>query len=76
MMTAVKCAHKTVHVRPSSMEVGMDQLVISVAEACGVTRLGRTKLNELIRNGTLDSVKVGQRRLIKVASINRLLEAA
>jgi excisionase family DNA binding protein len=58
------------------MEVGMDQLVISVAEACGVTRLGRTKLNELIRNGTLDSVKVGQRRLIKVASINRLLEAA
>jgi excisionase family DNA binding protein len=51
----------------------MENLVVSVAEAMKMTRLGMTKVYELINDGKLQTVKVGRRRLVKVDSIKRLL---
>ncbi|HZU63185.1 MAG TPA: helix-turn-helix domain-containing protein [Novosphingobium sp.] len=47
----------------------------SIAEAARALSLGRTKIYELIDEGRLDTIKIGRRRLIKVASIRALLEA-
>jgi excisionase family DNA binding protein len=54
----------------------MENPVVSVAEAKSMTRLGMTKLYELFNDGTLETVKVGRRRLVKVDSIKRLVGAA
>lgn len=51
----------------------MKNTVVSVAEAQSLTRLGMTKLYELFNDGTLKTVKVGRRRLVKIDSIRRLL---
>jgi hypothetical protein len=34
--------------------------------------IGKTKLGELIAEGELESVRIGARRLVKIASIRRL----
>jgi excisionase family DNA binding protein len=34
--------------------------------------IGKTKLGELIASGELDTVRIGSRRLVKIASIKRL----
>ena len=47
-------------------------LTASVAQAKQATGLGRTKLNALMRSGTLHSKKVGRRTLITVKGIERL----
>ena len=46
---------------------------LSVREAAKYTSLGITKLNQLIRNGEIESVKLGRRRLVKTASLRKLL---
>jgi hypothetical protein len=48
-------------------------LTITVGEAQLLSRLGPTKLWELIGNGTLQSVRIGRRRLVIYASLCRLL---
>ena len=48
-------------------------LVASVAQAMHVTGLGRTKINELMKDGTLVRKKIGRRTLITIESINRLI---
>lgn len=50
----------------------MDALTISVADARDALGLGTTKLYQLINEGQLDTVKIGRRRLVKVASLRRL----
>jgi len=54
----------------------MEPTVVSVAEAQSLTRLGMTKLYELFNDGTLETVKVGLRRLVKIDSVRRLLGEA
>ena len=49
------------------------RLAISVAECGEALGLGRTKIYELINSGELESLRVGRRRLIKLASVNALL---
>lgn len=51
----------------------MEQTVVSVAEARAMTRLGTTKLYELFNDGTIETVHLGRRRLVKVRSIRKLL---
>ncbi|MGW8135577.1 helix-turn-helix domain-containing protein [Sphingomonas zeae] len=51
-------------------------LTYSIAEACRVTSIGRTRLYELITGGRVETVKIGRRRLVKAASLHRLVEAA
>ena len=50
-------------------------LAYSVSDAVKVSSLGRTKLYELIKNGRIDTLKVGRRTLVKADSLHRLLEA-
>lgn len=50
------------------------RLSCTIAEACEVTGLGRTKLYELIGEGHLATATVGRRRLVLVRSLLSLLE--
>lgn len=50
------------------------RLSCTIAEACAVTGLGRTKLYELIGDGHLATTTVGRRRLVMVRSLQSLLE--
>jgi excisionase family DNA binding protein len=52
----------------------MDILTISVAKTIKVLGLGRTTVYNLIRSGELETVKIGNRRLVKVESIRRLID--
>lgn len=55
-----------------------ERLTCTVREACQATGLGRTKLNQLIAEGRLASVKLDQsqtgRRLVSVPSLVALME--
>lgn len=50
----------------------MEPITITVAAARQALGIGTTKLYELIKQGKLDTMTIGRRRLIKVASIKRL----
>jgi excisionase family DNA binding protein len=50
------------------------RLSCTIAEACEVTGLGRTKLYELIGDGHLTTATVGRRRLVLVRSLLALLQ--
>ena len=50
----------------------MEAILCSQAEAGKMLAIGKTKLGELIAQGELESVRIGARRLVKIASIRRL----
>ena len=52
----------------------VQRLACTIAEACEVTGLGRTKLYELIEDGHLITTTVGRRRLVMVRSLLSLLQ--
>lgn len=52
----------------------MHQFTASISEAAKALSLGRTSIYALINDGRLETVKIGRRRLIKVSSIQLLLE--
>jgi excisionase family DNA binding protein len=45
------------------------RLTCTIAEACEVTGLGRTKLYELIGHGRITTTTIGRRRLVLVQSL-------
>jgi len=47
-----------------------------VAEASHVTGIGRTTLYKLMGDGSLSSVKIGNRRLIPASALQAILQAA
>ena len=49
------------------------RLTCTVAEACEVTGLGRTKIYELIGDGRVTTTTVGRRRLVIVQSLLALV---
>jgi excisionase family DNA binding protein len=53
----------------------MEALAASINETARALSLGRTSVYALIREGRLETVKLGRRTLVKVASIRRLLDA-
>lgn len=55
--------------------VSHDPLAYSIAEACRVTSLGRTRIYELVKEEKLHLVKLGRRSLITAESIRGLLSA-
>jgi excisionase family DNA binding protein len=54
----------------------MDTIVFSIKETCRQTSLSRATVYEKIKQGELETVKVGGRRLVKVASVRRLVGEA
>lgn len=52
------------------------KITATVKEACQMTGLGKTKLYELIGNGSVKTTRIGRRRLVNVDSIRTLIEAA
>lgn len=54
----------------------MEPVLCSIADAARILGIGKTKTYELITEGLLECVTIGTRRLVKVASINKLVEVA
>ena len=50
------------------------RITVRFPEACVLSGLPMTKLQELVASGELASIKVGRARLIRVASLLALLE--
>jgi excisionase family DNA binding protein len=50
----------------------VEAILCSQAEAGKVLAIGKTKLGELITQGELETIRIGARRLVKIASIRRL----
>ncbi|MEL6567661.1 MAG: helix-turn-helix domain-containing protein [Pseudomonadota bacterium] len=50
-------------------------LAVSPAEAAQMLGLGRTKLYELLAANEIASIKIGKRRLIRVAELDAWLKA-
>jgi excisionase family DNA binding protein len=55
--------------------VTVEAILCSQAEAGKMLAIGKTKLGELIAQGELQSVRIGTRRLVTIASV-RLLAGA
>jgi excisionase family DNA binding protein len=49
----------------------MQPIFISVSEAGTILGLGRTKIYEIIKNQELRSTRIGGRRLVEFASVER-----
>lgn len=60
----------------SQKELIMEPIAISVSDAATALGLGRTSIYALIKDGRLETIKLGSRRLIMAASIHRLVEEA
>ena len=52
----------------------MDPLTTSINDTAKALSLGRTSIYALIREGRLETVKLGRRTLVKIDSIRRLLD--
>lgn len=52
----------------------MEQLALTVAEACAAARIGRTTLYEAIKRGDLVAAKYGRKTLIRVSDLRNWLE--
>ncbi len=52
----------------------MEQLALTVAEACAAARIGRTTLYEAIKSGDLVAAKYGRKTLIRVEDLRSWLE--
>jgi excisionase family DNA binding protein len=54
----------------------MQPITCSVDDAAKAIGIGRVTLYKYIRSGKVESVRVGGRRLVKIESVKRLVEAA
>ncbi|MDB5438128.1 MAG: excisionase, partial [Caulobacteraceae bacterium] len=54
----------------------MEPLALSINDTVRTLGLGRTSIYALIRDGRLETVKLGRRTLIKMESIRRLIDRA
>ncbi len=53
-----------------------DPLTVRIPEACRLTGIGRSKLYELITDGSIEIVKVGGMTLIPFENLKRLIADA
>jgi excisionase family DNA binding protein len=52
----------------------MEPITASINDTARALGLGRTSIYALIREGRLETVKLGRRTLVRIASIRRLLD--
>jgi excisionase family DNA binding protein len=50
----------------------MEAILCSQAEAGKMLAIGKTKLGELIAHGEIETIRIGTRRLVKIASVRLL----
>jgi len=60
----------------SSLALSGDILTVSIAEAAQITSLHRVTIYRHIKAGSLKSVKVGNRRLVDMQSLRKLVGVA
>jgi len=60
--------------RPHASDAHLPILAVRVADATRLTGIGKTKLFELIANGSLETTSIGRRRLILYRSLRHLIE--
>jgi hypothetical protein len=53
-----------------------ERVACTIPDACAATGLGRTKLYQLIGEGSICTTTIGRRRLVLVSSLLRLFEEA
>ena len=53
----------------------MEPVATSINGAARALSVGRTSIYELIKQGRLETVKLGRRTLVRVESIRRLVDA-
>jgi excisionase family DNA binding protein len=53
-----------------------ERLNVSLAEACQIIGIGRTRLYEIINDGALRTIRIGKRRLVPVAEIRDFVARA
>ena len=52
---------------------GLKPLLCSIPDAAGALSISRSKTYELIGNGTLLTVTIGRRRLVRLDSVNAIV---
>lgn len=57
------------------MNIQEQQELLTVDETIRVLRLGRTRVNEMLRSGELPSIKIGRRRLVRRHNVEQFLDA-
>lgn len=57
---------------PASGARSVTPLTISVNDALAMLGIGRTRFYELVAAGEIQTIKIGRRRLVQVASLQRL----
>ena len=63
-------------IRPANDgEVIMEQLALTISEACAAARIGRTSLYEAIKRGELVAAKYGRKTLVRTADLRAWLDS-
>ena len=60
---------------PEGSAAWPEPVAVAVPVACRLLGIGRTKLYELLGDGTLASVKLGRRCLVRLDTVRKLLAA-
>lgn len=53
----------------------MEKLLYSMEDGWTLTSTGRTKFLELVRNGTIPTVRVGRRRMVTAEALRAFVES-
>lgn len=59
--------------KPAPINGALEPIAYSIADACRVTSIGKTRLYQLINEGKLEARKIGGRTLIPADSLRRLI---
>ena len=59
---------------PGCATDNLEPILVTVARGCQIAGIGHSKMYELLGSGTVESVHVGRRRLIRYSSLKRLAE--
>jgi hypothetical protein len=67
------CPSGTCH-RTEAHRLSVEPITATVKTFCRLSGLGKTKVFQMMADGTLDTIKLGTRRLIVIASYQRYID--
>lgn len=56
-----------------SVELKVEPMAVSVANASRILGIGKTVTYELIKHGKLDTVHIGRRNMVRMSSLRQLI---